>query len=110
LSSSQADAVNIRCLPAKSSSSDSSDLSDAKSCFDTNVEGETDSDTNPIDVDTNIEGEEKDGLDILWIISEDKDHSLEYYLNQEKEIDKAKDTNEDYKNSSSVLLDRIEER
>ena len=45
--------------------------------------GETDSDTNPMDVDmdvdTDIEGEDK--ADVLWMIEEDKDYPLEYYLN-----------------------------
>ena len=45
---------------ALSSSSDDSDGSDLESCFDTEDEvGETDSDTNPTDVDTDIEGEDE---------------------------------------------------
>ena len=57
---------------ALSSSSDDSDGSDLESCFDTEDEvGETDSDTNPTDVDTDIEGE--DEADISWITEEDKD-------------------------------------
>jgi len=57
---------------ALSSSSDDSDRSDLESCFDTEDEvGETDSDTNPTDVDTDIEGE--DEADISWITEEDKD-------------------------------------
>jgi hypothetical protein len=71
-------------------------------------EGETDSNTNPMEIDTNVEGE--DELDVLWIVDEDKDHSLEYYLNQEEEYDEAEDANEDYKDNSIVLLDRIEEQ
>jgi len=51
------------CLLAKSFSN-SSDSSNTKSCFDTNIEGETNSDTNPTDVNTNVEGENKDELDI----------------------------------------------
>jgi hypothetical protein len=99
----------MHCLPAKSSSN-SSDSSDTESCFDTDIEGETDSDTNPTDVDTDVEGENKDELDTSWIIDEDKDHSPEYYLNQEEEFDEAEDANEDYKDNSLVLLDGIEER
>jgi hypothetical protein len=98
--------------PAESSSSDNSDTSDSESCFDTDGEGATDSDTNPTDVgtdiDTDVEGE--DELDISWIIDKDKDHPLEYYLNQEKECDEAEDANEDYKDNSIALLDGIEER
>ena len=57
---------------ALSSSSDDSDRSDLESCFDTEDEvGETDSDTNPTDVDTDIEGE--DEADVSWITEEDKD-------------------------------------
>ena len=56
-----------------SSSSDNSNRSDLESCFDMEDEvGETDSNTNPMDVDTDIEGE--DEADILWITEEDKDH------------------------------------
>ena len=55
-----------------SSSSDDSDGSDLESCFDMEDEvGETDSDTNPTDVDTDIEGE--DEADVSWITEEDKD-------------------------------------
>jgi hypothetical protein len=99
----------MRCLLAKSSFN-SSDSSDTKSCFDIDIKGETDSDTNPTDVDTDVEGENKDELDTSWIIDKDKDYSPEYYLNQEEEFDEAKDANEDYKDNSLVLLDRIEER
>ena len=40
--------------------------------------GETNSNTNLIDVDIDIEGE--DEVDVLWMIEEDKDYPLEYYL------------------------------
>jgi hypothetical protein len=50
----QVDMLRLQTTP--SSSSDDSDGSDSESCFDTEDEvGETDSDTNPRDVDTNIE-------------------------------------------------------
>jgi hypothetical protein len=100
----------MRCPPlAKSSSSDDSDALDTKSCFDSDdKEGETDANTNPTDIDTDVEGE--DELDVSWIIDRDKDHSLDYYLNQEEEFDEAEDANEDYKDNSIVLLDEIEER
>jgi hypothetical protein len=96
------------CLLAKYSS-DNSHSSDTESCFDTDIEGETDSNTNLTNVDTNVEGENKGELDISWIINKDKDRSPEYYLNQEEEFDEAEDVNEDYKDNSIVLLDRIEE-
>jgi hypothetical protein len=98
----------MRCLLPAKSSSNNSDSSDTESCFDTDGEGETDADTNSTDIDT--EGENEDRLDVSWIIDEDKDHSPEYYLNQEEEFDEAENANEDYKDNSIVLLDGIEER
>jgi hypothetical protein len=44
------------------------------------------------------------------MIEEDKDHPLEYYLNQEEEFNKFKDANKDYKDNSILLLNGIEER
>jgi hypothetical protein len=35
---------------------------------------------------------------------------LEYYLDQEEEFDKFEDANKDYKDSSILLLDGIEEQ
>jgi hypothetical protein len=97
------------CQPASSSSSDDSDALELESCFDTEDEvGETDSNTNPTDVDTDIEGEDK--ADVSWMIEEDKDYPLEYYLDQEEEFDEFEDANEDYKDNSILLLDGIEER
>jgi hypothetical protein len=63
-----------------SSSSDDSDGPDCDSCFDVENEvGETESDTNPTDVDTDVEGGDK--VNTSWIAKKDKDHPLEYYLN-----------------------------
>jgi hypothetical protein len=81
---------------------------DIESCFDIDSRGETDSDTNLTNVDTNVEG--VDELNVSWIINKDKDHLPKYYLNQEEEFDKAKDANEDYKDNSIVLFDKIKER
>jgi hypothetical protein len=62
-----------RRQPAPSSSSGDSDGPDSESCFDTGDEvGETGSNTNPTDVDTDIEG--GDEADISWITEEDKDY------------------------------------
>jgi hypothetical protein len=98
-----------RRQPAPSSSSDDSDVSELESCFDTKDEvEETDSDTNPTDVDTDIKGEDK--ADVSWMIEEDKDYPPEYYLDQEEEFEKFEDANEDYKDNSILLLDRIKER
>jgi hypothetical protein len=64
---------------ASSSSFDNSDTLELESCFDIEDEvGETNSNTNPIDVDTDIKGADK--VDVLWMIEEDKDYLLEYYL------------------------------
>jgi hypothetical protein len=100
----------MRCgQPAPSSSFDDSDASELENCFDTEDEvGETDSNTNLTDVDTDIEGE--DEADVSWMIEEDKDYPPEYYLDQEEEFDEFKDANEDYKDNSILLLDGIEER
>jgi hypothetical protein len=99
----------MHCLQAKGSS-ESSDSLDTKSCFDTDIKRETDSDTNPTDVGSDVERENKDKSNKLWVINKDKDHLPEYYLNQEEEFDKAKDTNKDYKDSSVVLLNKIKEQ
>jgi hypothetical protein len=96
-------------LSAKSSSSNNSDALDITSCFHIDdEERETDFDTNPTNIDTEVERE--DELDVLWIIDEDKDYSPEYYLNQEEEFDEAEDANKDYKDNSIILLDGIEEQ
>jgi hypothetical protein len=94
---------------APSSSSDDSNASELESCFDREDEvGEADSNTNPTDVDTDIEGE--DEADVSWMIEDDKDYPPEYYLDQEEEFDEFEDANEDYKDNSILLLDGIEER
>ena len=70
--------------------------------------GETNSDSNLTNVDMDIEGEDK--ADVLWMIEEDKDYPLEYYLDQEEEFDEFEDANEDYKDNSILFLDGIKER
>jgi hypothetical protein len=50
-----------------------------------------------------------DKADVSWMIEEDKDYPLEYYLDQEEEFDEFEDANEDYKDNG-ILLDGIEER
>ncbi|OAF59887.1 hypothetical protein VC83_03079 [Pseudogymnoascus destructans] len=80
-----------RHQPPRSSSS--SDVSDCESCFD--VEDKVrggDSDTNPTDVDTDMDG-----------------HPLEYYLHQENDSE-SDDEIEDYKDNSLRLIDGIEQR
>jgi hypothetical protein len=69
---------------------------------------ETDSDTNPTNVDTDIEGCEE--ADVRWLLDEDEDHPLEYYLNQEDEFDEDEFMDKDYHNSSLLPPDFIKER
>jgi hypothetical protein len=83
-----------------------SNESDIESCFDTENE-ESNPDTNPTDIDTDIE---KDNINLLWFLNEDKDHPPEYYLNQEDEFDESEYMDEDYSNNSCFLLDFIEEQ
>src|SRR3954454_20110754 len=92
--------------PVDCSLSDDGNRSNIESCFDTEDE-ESDPNTNPTDVDTDIEGD--DEVDIPWLLDEDKDHPPEYYLNQEDEFDESEYTNEDYSENSCLLLDFIEE-
>jgi hypothetical protein len=70
----------MRCSQLALSSFNNSDALELKSYF--NIEdkvGETNFNTNPIDVDIDIKGGDK--ADVLWKIKEDKDYLLEYYLN-----------------------------
>jgi hypothetical protein len=76
--------------PASTSSSDDSDGPDLEGYFDAEDEvGETDSGTNPTDIDTDIEGGSE--ADTSWIIDEDKDRPPEYYLNQEEDLNEYDD-------------------
>jgi hypothetical protein len=68
----------MRCRQsANGSSSDDSDEPDIESCFDTE-DGTSDSDTNPTDIDADVEGDGE--AEISWLLEEDKDHPPEYYL------------------------------
>ncbi len=97
------------CSSATSSCSESND-NDPERCFDTGDEsGSTDSDTNPTDCDSDVEGvDDADGMNIDD--DEDKDHPPEYYLNQEDEFNESEYMAEDYSDGSCLLLDYIEER
>ncbi|KAH8759530.1 hypothetical protein F5882DRAFT_431795 [Hyaloscypha sp. PMI_1271] len=88
--------IRRRQQPTPSSSSSSSDGSDIESCFDTGDEQEeTDAETEPTDVDTDLAGEENA-------------HPPEYYLDQENNSDESEDEDEDYSDGSLLLLDIIE--
>ncbi|KAI9761351.1 MAG: hypothetical protein M1840_001975 [Geoglossum simile] len=95
------------CQPIDCSSSGDSNRSDIESCFDSKDE-ESDQDINPTNVNTDIEGDNR--TDILWLLDEDKNHLLEYYLNQEDEFDESQYMGEHYSDNSCLLLDFIEEQ
>lgn len=67
--------------PSSSSFSDS-DRSDIESCFDTRDEQkETDAETEPTDVDTDVDGNDETDLpDLKWLAREKNAYPPEYYL------------------------------
>jgi hypothetical protein len=95
--------------PSSASSSDS-DGSDIESCFDTGDEQEgTDAETEPTDVDTDVDGDDEADLpDLEWLAGEENAHPPEYYLDQENNSDESEDEDEDYSDGSLLLLDMIE--
>ena len=130
------DQVNIRHRQPTPSffSDDDSDGSDIESCFNIkDDQEETDADTEPTDVGTDVDGYNKadlawtarednvdtepidvdpdidgcDEADLAWIVKNNNAHPLEYYLNQKNDSDKSEDKGEDY-SDGSILLDRIE--
>ena len=62
--------------------------------------------TDLTDVDT---GSNDDGDDQAWLLT-DEDHPPKYYLKQLNTFDEAEYAKEDYKPSSTYLLDRIKEQ
>ncbi|CAG8982679.1 hypothetical protein HYALB_00000958 [Hymenoscyphus albidus] len=93
--------------PTPNASLDDSNTSDTESCFDTEGEHkESDVDTEPTDIDSDIEG--YNDTDLAWIAGEDNAHPPEYYLDQENNSDESKDEDEDYSANSILLLDMIE--
>jgi hypothetical protein len=120
-----------------SSSSSNSDRLDIKSCFDTeDKQGETNTKTEPTDVNTDVDGDdEADLLDLEWLTHSDNAHTVlidvdtdtggdneadlawiageenayppEYYLVQEDNSDESKDKDKDYSDSSLLLLNII---
>ncbi|KAH0542902.1 hypothetical protein FGG08_002762 [Glutinoglossum americanum] len=77
-----------RCQQADCSSDDSNG-SDIESYFDTEDE-KNDPNTNPTDFDMDVEGDNR--ADISWLLDENKDYPLKYYLNQEDEFDESEVT------------------
>lgn len=107
------------------SSPSDSDGSDTESCFDTEYE-ETDAETEPTDVDSDVDEDGEADLpglewiaqednvdavprdvdtesDLAWIAGEENAYPPEYYLDQESE-----DEDEDYSDGSLLLIDMIE--
>ena len=91
------------------SSSDEYELTDLETKY------HSGSETEPTDVDDNVDEviedvEDAEGLiDCVYLLA-DKVHPLEYYLKQMEEFDESKFTTEDYSDSTTHLLDRIEEQ
>ncbi|KUJ14259.1 uncharacterized protein LY89DRAFT_133814 [Mollisia scopiformis] len=100
-----------RRQPTPSSSLSDSDRSDVESCFDIEDEREeTDVETEPADIDTDVDGVDEANLpDWKWIAREENAHPPEYYLDQEDNSDESEDKDEDYNDSSLLLLDMIED-
>ncbi|PMD12292.1 hypothetical protein NA56DRAFT_756730, partial [Hyaloscypha hepaticicola] len=70
---------------------------------------ETDAETEPTDIDTDIDGnDEADLPDLDWLAGEKNAHPPEYYLDQENNSDESEDKDKDYNDSSLLLLDIIE--
>lgn len=90
--------------PIESSPSErSSDESDYTRSVDSGAE----SDTDLSDADT--DGIDKNDEDETWL-SPNEDHSREHYLQQLEIFDEQEFTKEDYKDSSTRLLDRMEDQ
>ena len=85
-------------LSDKYSSSEESEYADSKT-------DEASSSTDLTDVDTGSDDDD----DRAWLLA-DEDHPPEYYLEQLNTFDEAEYAKEDYKPSSTRLLDRIEEQ
>ena len=88
-----------RCLSDKYSSSEESEYADSKT-------DEASSSTDLTDVDTCSDNDDDDRA---WLLA-DEGHLPEYYLEQLNTFDEAEYAKEDYKPSSTRLLDRIEEQ
>ena len=62
-----------------------------------------------VESDTNLSDVEKDDEDEAWL-SPNEDHPPEHYLQQLETFDEQEYTREDYQDSSTRLLDRIEDQ
>lgn len=90
--------------------SKNSEGTDVDSCFDIEDKGEgQDNATSLIDPNTNVNCN-KFRKGTLGNKDKEKDYLAEYYLRQEEDFDKAKLKEEDYSDSSCLLLDYVEEQ
>jgi hypothetical protein len=103
---------NICCSQSVDSSSDRYELTDSETEY---LSG---SETEPTDIDNNfneliedIEDVEdaEGGIDCIYLLA-DKVYLPEYYLKQIDNFDKSEFTTEDYCNSTTYLLNQIEEQ
>jgi len=104
--------ANMRRRQSRRQSVDSSDeyeLTDSETEYHSGLE------TEPTDVDDNIDKviedvEDAEGrIDCAYLLANEV-HLPEYYLKQIEEFDESEFTTEDYSNGTTYLLDRIEEQ
>jgi hypothetical protein len=108
--------ANMRCRQSRRQSSRQSvDSSDEYELTDSETEYHSGSETEPTDVDNDIDEviedvEDAEGLiDCAYLLA-DEVHPPEYYLKQMEEFDESEFTTEDYSDGTTRLLDRIEEQ
>ncbi len=103
--------VNMRRHQSRRQSVDSSDEYELT---DSETEYHSGSETEPTDVDDDIDEviedvQDVNGLDCAYLLA-DEVHPPEYYLKQMEEFDESEFTTEDYSDGTTHLLDRIEEQ
>ena len=105
--------ANMRRRQSRRQSVDSS--SDEYELTDSETEYHSGSETEPTDVDDDVDEviedvEDAEGLiDCAYLLA-DEVHPPEYYLKQMEEFDESEFTTEDYSDGTTHLLDRIEEQ
>lgn len=89
----------------------SCNVSDSESCFDVeNNVVDSDSDTIPTDIDSDVEDNARGGdSDTTDVDTDVEDHPPEYYLHQEDDSD-SDDEIEDYRDNTLCLISGIEQR
>jgi len=90
----------------------SADSSDEYELTDSETEYHLGSETEPTDVDDNVDEviEDVEGLINCADLLADEVHPPEYYLKQMEEFNESEFTTEDYSDGTTLLLDRIEEQ